>query len=147
MSAGEYVYFNADIPTSGPRINEHEVDRRERLREESINVVIIQSNESKETQEISDDDDAEEVDDIQEKVVTFVESFAMFDKRKKCFFLDDESQMMLSTLTSKSEEKERKFDKSIPQLIIHASYILCISLEMKKNKLYVISLFFNPWKA
>ena len=137
MSAGEYVYFNADIPTSEPRINEHEVDRRERLREDSINVVIIQSNESEETQEISDDDDVEEVDDIQEKVVSFVESFAMFDKRKKCFFLDDESQMMLSTLTSKLEEKERKFDKSIPQLIIHASYVLCISLEMKKYIFYM----------
>ena len=34
MSAAEYVYFDADIPTSQPMINEHEVDWRERLRED-----------------------------------------------------------------------------------------------------------------
>ena len=86
---------------SEPMINEHEVDWRERFREDCINAITTQSNESEETQKISDDDDGEEEDDIQEERVSFVESLAMLDKIKKCFFLDDESQIMLSTLTRK----------------------------------------------
>ena len=74
----------------------------------------------------------------------------MLDKIKKCSFLDDESQTMLSTLTRKHEDLQiKKVDKSILQLIIHASYVLCIYLGMKKKKiiLYAVSLLFNPWKA
>ena len=67
MSSTEYVYFNADIPTSEPMINEHEVDWRERLREDCINVITTQSNVSQKTQEISDDDNVEEEDDVQEE--------------------------------------------------------------------------------
>ena len=89
-------------------------------------------------------------DDIQEEGANFVESLAMLDKIKKCSFLDDESQTMLSTLTRKHEDLQiKKVDKSILQLIIHASYVLCIYLGMKKKKiiLYAVSLLFNPWKA
>ena len=103
MSSTDYVYFNADIPTSEPMINEHEVDWRERLREDCINVITTQSNVSQKTQEISDDDNVEEEDDVQEEGVSFLESLAMLDKIKKYSFLDDESQMMLSTLTRKFE--------------------------------------------
>lgn len=67
MSSIEYVYFDVDIPTSEPMINEHEVDWRESLREDCINAITTQSNVSEETQEISDDDDIEEEDDIQEE--------------------------------------------------------------------------------
>ena len=52
ISAAEYVYFDADIPRSEPMINEHEVDWRERFREDCINVITTQSNVSEETQEI-----------------------------------------------------------------------------------------------
>ena len=63
MSAAEYVYFNDNIPTSEPMINEHDVGWRERLQEDCIDAIKTQGNVSKETQEISDDD-AEEEDDI-----------------------------------------------------------------------------------
>ena len=36
--------------------------------------------------------------------VSFLESLAMVEKIKKCSFLDDNSQMMLSTLTRKFED-------------------------------------------
>ena len=62
MSSTEYVYFDADITTSYLMINEHEVDWRERLREDYINAIMTQSNLSKETQETSDDDDVEQED-------------------------------------------------------------------------------------
>ena len=99
MSAAEYVYFDADVPTSEPMINEHEVDWQERLQGDCINTITTKSNVSKKTQEISDDDDVmKEEDNIPEEGVSFVESLPMFDKMTKFSFLDDESQMM-STLT------------------------------------------------
>ena len=57
------------------------------------------------------DDNLEEEDDIQEEQAGFVEFLAMLDKIKKCFFLDDESQMMLPTLTRKFEDLEIKNKK------------------------------------
>ena len=98
MSAAEYVYFDADVPTSEPMINEHEVDWQERLQGDCINTITTKSNVSKKTQEISDDDVMKEEDNIPEEGVSFVESLPMFDKMTKFSFLDDESQMM-STLT------------------------------------------------
>ena len=41
MSATEYVYFDAYIPTFESMINEHEIDWRERLREDSPMASII----------------------------------------------------------------------------------------------------------
>ena len=108
MSAAEYLYFDADIPTSEPMINEYEVDWRERLREDCINAITTQSNVSKETKKISDDDDDVEEEDVIQEGVSFVESLAMLDKIKKCSFLDDKSQMMLPTLTRKSEDLQIK---------------------------------------
>ena len=49
MSSAEYAYFDADIPTSEPMINDHEVDWRERLGEDCINDISTQSNVSEET--------------------------------------------------------------------------------------------------
>ena len=43
--------------------------------------------------------------------VSFVESFAMLEEMEKCFFLDDESQMMLSTLTKNFEDLQIKNKK------------------------------------
>ena len=95
MSAAEYVYFDRDVPTSEPMINEHEVDWQERLQGDCINTITTKSNVSKETREISDDDDVmKEEDNIPEEGVSFFESLPMFDKMTK-IFLDDESQMML----------------------------------------------------
>ena len=108
MSAAKYSYFDANITTSEPMINEHKVDWRERLQEDCINATTTQSNVSQKTHVISDDDDddddVEEEDDIQEKRVSFVESLATLGKIKKGSFLDDESQMMLSALTRKFED-------------------------------------------
>ena len=39
MSAAEYVYFNANIPTSEPMINEHGAGWRERSREDCIDAI------------------------------------------------------------------------------------------------------------
>ena len=47
------------------------------------------SNVSKETQEISNDDDVEVEDYIQEEGDGFVESLAILDKTKKCSFLHE----------------------------------------------------------
>ena len=81
-------------------INDHEVECQERSREDYVNAIVAKSNASEEAQEISDDDDDDDDDDdgeeedvIQEEVVSFVESFAILDKMKKCSFLDDESQI------------------------------------------------------
>ena len=103
MSAAKYAYFDANITTSEPMINEHKVDWQERLQVDCINATTTQSNVSQKTYVISDDDDddVKEKDDIQEKRVSFVESLATLDKIKKGSFLDDESQMMLSALTRK----------------------------------------------
>ena len=49
MSSAEYVYFDADIASSEPMINDHEVDWRERLGEDCINDISTQSNVSEET--------------------------------------------------------------------------------------------------
>ena len=111
MSAGESVYFDADIPTSEQVIREHEVDWRERLQEHCINAITTKSNVNKEAQETSDDNDVEKKDDTQEEGVSFVESLAMIDKIKKCHILDDESQMMVSTLTRKFEDLQIKNKK------------------------------------
>ena len=111
MSAGEYVYFDADIPTSEQVICEHDVDWRERLQEHCINVITIKSNVNKEAQETSNDNDVEKEDDTQGEGVSFVESLAMIDKIKKCYILDDESQMMVSTFTRKFEDLQIKNKK------------------------------------
>ena len=49
MSATVYNFFDADIPTSKPMINEHEVDWQERLRYDIISAITTQSNASEET--------------------------------------------------------------------------------------------------
>ena len=107
MSAAKYAYFDANITTSEPMINEHKVDWQERLQEDCINATTTQRNVSQKTHVISDDDDdddVEEEDDIQEKRVSFVESLATLGKIKKGSFPNDESQMMLSALTKKFED-------------------------------------------
>ena len=88
MSAAERVYFDTDIPTSEPMINEREFDWQERLQEDGngINAITTQSNVSEETHEISDDNDAEDEDDMQEEGASFTESLAMLDRIKKSFF-------------------------------------------------------------
>ena len=48
---------------------------------------------------------------IQEERVSFLESLAMLDKIKKYSFRDDESQMMLSTLTRNPEDLQIKNKK------------------------------------
>ena len=57
---------------------------------------------------MSDHDNVEEEDDMQEEV-SFVESLAMLDKMKKCSFLGYKSQMMLSTLSRMFEDLQIKY--------------------------------------
>ena len=57
ISAAEYVNFDADIPASEPMINEHEIDWRQKIREDCTNAIMNPNTLSEETQEISDDDD------------------------------------------------------------------------------------------
>ena len=84
--------------------------------------------------------------------VSFVESFAMLEEMEKCFFLDDESQMMLSTLTKNFEDLQIKNKKQewikayFSWLYMLATLFVCF-LKWKKYILYVMRLFFNPWKA
>ena len=112
ISAAEYVYFDVDIPTPEPMINEHKVDWWEMLREDYITAITTQSNVRPETQKISDDDDAEEDHDVQEKGVSFVYSLVILDRIKKCSILNDESQMiMLPTLPRKFEDFPSKNKK------------------------------------
>ena len=44
MSAAKYAYFDANITTSEPMINEHKVDWQERLQVDCINATTTQSN-------------------------------------------------------------------------------------------------------
>ena len=92
-------------------IREHEVDWRERLQEHCINAITTKSNVNKEAQETSNDNDVEKEDDTQGEGVSFVESLAMIDKIKKCYILDDDSQMMVSALTRKFEDLQIKNKK------------------------------------
>ena len=39
MSAAEYTNFDKNVPASEPMINEFEIDRRQRVREDSINAI------------------------------------------------------------------------------------------------------------
>ena len=96
MSAAEYAYFNVDIPTSEPMINEHEVDWKERLQEDCINAITTQSNVSEETQEILDDDMLKRRIIFKKKESVLLNLSHCLTKKKKCYFLEGESQMMLS---------------------------------------------------
>ena len=98
ISAAEYVNFDADIPASKPMINEHEIDWRQKIREDCTNAIMNPNTLSDETQEISDDYDDEE-----EEEIGFAKSLTMLDKIKRCSALDDESQEMLSIITKKIE--------------------------------------------
>ena len=77
--------------------------------------------------------------------VSFVESCAMLEEMEKCFFLDDESQMMLSTLTKNFEDLQIKNKKQ--ESVIHASYALCMFFEMKKVYFICNASFFQPMES
>ena len=110
ISAAEYVNFDADIPASEPMINEHEIDWRQKIREDCTNAIMNPNTLSEETQEISDDYDDEE-----EEEIDFAKLLTMLDKIKRCSALDDESQEMLSIITKKIEylQLANKKQKSI----------------------------------
>ena len=109
ISAAEYVNFDADVPASEPMINEHEIDWRQKIREDCTNAIMNPNTPSEEAQEISDDDDEEE------EEIGFAKSLTMLDKIKRCSALDDESQEMLSIITKKIEDLQlaNKKQKSI----------------------------------
>ena len=99
VSATEYVNFDADILSSEPLINEHEIDWRQNSREDCINDVL---NENNIAQEISgdDNDDDEEVDETEDETLSFTESLKMQDKINKCSFLDEVTKYYLLLITS-----------------------------------------------
>ena len=100
VSATEYVNFDTDFPVSEPLINEHEIDWRQKSREDCINAVL---NESNIAQEVSDDgnDDDEEVDETENETLSFTESLKMLGKINKYSFLDEESHKKLSTVSQR----------------------------------------------
>ena len=113
VSATEYVNFDADIPASEPLIDGHKIDWLQKSRD-CINAVL---NENNIAQEISDDDNDgdEEIDEIEDKKLSFIESLKMLDKINKFSFLDEKSHKMLSTVTKKLEnlQLQNKKQKSI----------------------------------
>ena len=78
VSATEYLNIDDDIPASEPLINEHEIDWRQKSREDCINVVL---NESNIAQKNSDDDtdDDEDIAEIEDETLSFTESLKMLE--------------------------------------------------------------------
>ena len=109
VSAIEYVNFDADVQASEPLINDQEIDWRERVREDAINAV---KNPEELSVELSDDenianesdDNGDETRNDSEQNITCREWILMLDKLQKCSLLDNDSQMMLSTITKKIED-------------------------------------------
>ena len=99
ISAADYINFD---PIIRSLINEHKIDWRQKSREDFINAIL---NENNIAQEISDDNNNndEEVDEIEDKTLSFTESLKMLDKINKCSLLDEKSHKMLSTVTKKFE--------------------------------------------
>ena len=99
ISAADYINFD---PIIRSLINEHKIDWRQKSREDFINAILNGNNIA---QEISDDNNNndEEVDEIEDKTLSFTESLKMLDKINKCSLLDEKSHKMLSTVTKKFE--------------------------------------------
>ena len=104
--------FRRPYPSIRALINKHKIDWRQKSREDCISAVL---NESNIAQEISDDDNVEEVDEIEDETLSFTESLKILDKINKCSFLDEESYKILSTVTKKLENSQllNKKQKSI----------------------------------
>ena len=109
ISAAEYANFDENVLTSEPMINEFEIDWRQRVREDSINVIQNPEITSDQVEEISDDDGShDENDELKQESMGFKEIITTLDKMKRCPFFDDDSQDMLSTITKKIEDLQLK---------------------------------------
>ena len=140
--ATEYVNFDADIPAFEHN-NEHKIDWQQKPPEDCINAVL---NENNIAQEISDDDNDgdEEVDET----LSFIESLKMLEKNNKYYFLDEESDKRLSTVTKKLEKfqlpnKKQKLITSyfswfqstkIPMLLIFDFYFEAVAFDLLSLK-------------
>ena len=132
VSVTECVNDDADIPASEPLTSEHKIDWQQKSREDCINAVL---NENETAQEISDEgnDDDEEVDEIEDKTLSFTELSKILDKINKCCFLDEESHKMLSTVNKKLENLrlQNKNQKSITYFSRFQSTKISILLTIK----------------
>ena len=78
VSATEYLNIDDDIPASEPLINEHEIDWRQKSREDCINVVFNESNIAQKNSD-DDNDDDEDVAEIEDETLSFTESLKMLE--------------------------------------------------------------------
>ena len=95
--------------------------------------------------------DDEKDDGIQEEKPSFAEYLAMFDKINKCYFLNDESHKMLSTVTRKLKNfqlaNKKKFDKITLNLILLATFLASLLKQKETFAFHLICLFFISRKA
>ena len=78
VSATEYLNIDDDIPASEPLINEHEIDWRQKSREDCINVVLNESNIAQKNSD-DDNDDDEDVAEIEDDTLSFTELLKMLE--------------------------------------------------------------------
>ena len=109
ISAAEYANFDENVLASEPMINEFEIDWRQRVREDSINVIQNPEIASDQVEETSDDDGSnDENDKLKQESMGFKDIITMLDKMKLCPVFDDHNQDMLSTITKKIEDLQLK---------------------------------------
>ena len=78
VSATEYLNIDDDIPASEPLINEHEINWRQKSREDCINVVLNESNIAQKNSD-DDNDDDEDVAEIEDDTLSFTELLKMLE--------------------------------------------------------------------
>ena len=78
VSATEYLNIDDDITASEPLINEHEIDWRQKSREDCINVVLNESNIAQKNSD-DDNDDDEDVAEIEDDTLSFTELLKMLE--------------------------------------------------------------------
>ena len=90
ISAAEYVNFDKNVSASEPMVNEYEIDKQQRVREDSINAIQNPEIASDQVQEISDDDGSNDKnDELKQESMAFKEIITMLDKMKRCPVFDD----------------------------------------------------------
>ena len=78
ISAAEYTNFDKNVLASEPMISEFEVEFSQRVREDSINVILNQEIASDQVKEIFDDDGSnDENDQLEQESMSFKEIITM----------------------------------------------------------------------
>ena len=96
----DYLNLEAEILTTEPIINVHEIDWIEKVRKSASELLWIQMNPYRTIGTMIYSDEEE---DIESESVGIVESLDMLDKIRKCTAVDEESQAMLYSVIKKLE--------------------------------------------